>query len=163
MISCRSNWFRDNNTGSVTGLKDSFLVDATSYFTNQCRGHTLRSEIIGIWWGGVAFSELPEFLMNTKEINLDHIRSSTLDINFCWNSWNETNHFLRAGYSISRVFILNFTDQGYELKKNDNDTFPNSTMPVSMPSRRCKRPFQEFTRIIESKHVVIIFNIVFIQ
>ena len=108
MISCRSNRFRDNNTGSVTGLKDSFLVYSTSYFTNQCRGYTLRSEIIGIDSDSLTFKELPKFLMNTKKINFYHIRCCTLDIDLCRNSWNETNHFLGAGYSISRVFILNY-------------------------------------------------------
>ena len=151
--------------------------------------------------------------MNTKEINFNHIRCCSLHINLCWNSWNKTNHFLRAGNSWSRVYILNFSvyyskarieslyfdrfdvycptlgecpgnsgllNQEISLPEHiflvkslelnlrmiheeNKDTFPNSTMPVSMPSRWCESPFQEFTRVIEPKHVVIVFNIVLIQ
>lgn len=60
----------------------------------------------------------------------------------------------------------NGRDKSYELSELGGARFwghTNATIPVRVKVRRFEDPLEKLARVIEAKHVVIIFNVIFIQ
>lgn len=80
-----------------------------------------------------------KFLVDTQEVDFSHLDSIILlEMHVNRNSWNEAH----------KLFGL-----------NDSHTYE----PIFVLTRRRKSPLKEFSRVIETEHIVIIFNVVFYQ
>ena len=81
---------------------------------------------------------LPEFFVNTKEVNFHHLGAFIFDPNGGRNGWDESDEFSGAGGA-------------------------NGTEPVHVPPRRRQRPTQKLGRVIKTEHIVIVLHVILVQ